>query len=90
MSQMGWECPVCGAGNAPSVKRCPCTPEVKVETVPIELVPAASPALPPPSAIPLPPGPTVVPMMPQPYRNPYQPTWPPQIGPWWGFPQVWC
>lgn len=23
--QMGWKCPVCGSGNAPSAIRCPCT-----------------------------------------------------------------
>lgn len=23
---IGWKCPNCGGGNAPSVKRCPCVP----------------------------------------------------------------
>lgn len=27
----GWRCPVCGAGNAPFVQRCSCTPWPKLE-----------------------------------------------------------
>lgn len=30
VKRIGWRCPVCGGGNAPTVTRCPCTPTLVV------------------------------------------------------------